>query len=428
MAVSSPDQLDVNGLISQMQAAQDCSTVSYSDSRRLLRAARNLVISLEKPANTLVAIAKGPVAHAALRVALKIRLFDKFDTEKATLEELSQRCGVDPLLMARIMRTLLCIGIFDEDGEETYIQNVLSKPFRNPTARAMFRGMAETTNIMPKLPDYLASLNYRNPDDRHHSFFSFAEQTDLNMYEWLQGHPEQLEIFNNFQTANAQLNEGSLQRVFKSLLVPDTGLATNLGQSEQNNDKVLFVDVGGGRAESLRTFRRNHPELEGRIVVEDLPKVVEGQGSTGGVESVAHDFFNPQPVKGMQHLLSTGPSKLSISNFQTFQSTLGFLNFSSPRLLYEFLEIQTLLTATELTEPSRSKHLLLPLRPPQLARQRLPRNPPPHHSRHDTRIQTHCQRHAPSDHQRRPSRVSLGHPDDCLRRHGAYREAMAGIA
>lgn len=60
---------------------------------------------------------------------------------------------------------------------------------------------------------------------------------------------------------------------------------------------MLFVDVGGGRGESLRTFRNDHPELNGRVVIEDLPKVVEGQE---GVEVIAHDFFAPQPVKGMQ--------------------------------------------------------------------------------------------------------------------------------
>lgn len=294
-----PDQLDVNGLISQLQAARHCSTISYDDSTRLLRAARNLVITLEKPVNRLVAIAKGPAAHAALRVALNIGLFEAFDTERATAEELAHRCAVDPLLMARIMRALLCIGIFDEDGEEVYAQNVLSEPLMNPAARAMIRGMAQTTEIMPKLPDYLASLNYRNPNDRHNSFFGFAHQSDLNMYEWLEARPEQMKIFNDFQSANAQLNEGSVQRIFKSLLVPDNCLGTHSGQSQESNDEVLFVDVGGGRGESLRIFRRNHPELRGRIIVEDLPKVVEGQEVEEGVDAIGHDFFTPQPVRGM---------------------------------------------------------------------------------------------------------------------------------
>lgn len=303
MAVAVPDKFDVQSLISQLHAARDCSDVSHGDNINLLRAARNLVVTLEKPANRLVAIAKGPAAHAALRVALKIRLFEAFDAKRATAEELAHRCGIDRLLMARIMRSLLCTGIFEEDGEEIYVQNLLSKPLMSPAARAMIRGMAETTDIMPKLPDYLASLNYRNPNDRHNSFFGFAHQTDLNMYEWLQAHPEQMEIFNEFQSANAHLNEGSVQHILKSLLASDKSLRTCSGESEQENDKILFVDVGGGRGESLRTFRKTHPQLNGRIIIEDLPKVIEGQEVAKGVEAIVHDFFSPQPVKGMQHPL-----------------------------------------------------------------------------------------------------------------------------
>lgn len=298
------NQLDVRGLISQLQAAQDYSTISHSDSTRLLRAARNLVTTLERPANRLVAIVKGPAAHAALRVAFKVRLFEAFDSERATAEELAHRCGVDPLLMTRIMRALRCIGIFDEDGENAYVQNLLSRPLMNPATRAMTRGMAETTDIMPKLPDYLASLKYRNPNDRHSTFFGFAHQTELNMYEWLQAHPEQMEIFNDFQSANARLNEGSVQRILEFLLASGDGLKMCSDQSEKSNDNVLFVDVGGGRGESIRMFRRNHPETRGRVIIEDLPKVVEGLEVEEGVEAIAHDFFTPQSVKGMQNIFT----------------------------------------------------------------------------------------------------------------------------
>ena len=295
MAGALPEQLDIDSLVSHLQAAQASTTISHSDSTRLLRAAQNLVTTLEKPANRLVAIAKGPAAHAALRVAFNIKLFEAFDSETSTAQDLAQRCGVDPVLMARIMRALLCIGIFDEVGEETYTHNLLSRPLMNPAARAMVRGMAETTDIMPKLPDYLASFNYRNPNDRHNSFFGFAHKTDLNMYEWLQAHPEQMKIFNDFQTANAELNEESVQRILASLL---DNPGTNADQSEQDYNKVLFVDIGGGRGEALRKFRRNHPELRGRVIIEDLPKVIEGQEVEEGVEAIAHDFFTPQPVTG----------------------------------------------------------------------------------------------------------------------------------
>ena len=305
MATISPHQLDVQTLLSQLQAAQASSTISPIDSDLLLRAAQNLVLKLERPPSRLVAIAKGPAAHAVLRVAFQIQLFEAFTAERATATELASRCNTDPILMARIMRALLFLGIFDEDGEETYVQNLLSRPLLDPAARAMIRGMAETTDIMPKLPAYLASLGYRNPNDRHNSFFGFAHQTELNMYEWLQAHPEQMEIFNDFQSANARLNEGSVQRILKSLLLPaGDSFGTDSGLSGQGEHRVLFVDVGGGRGESLRIFRRNHPEIRGRIVIQDLPKVVEGQEVIEGVEAIAHDFFTEQPIKGVHPFLS----------------------------------------------------------------------------------------------------------------------------
>lgn len=333
MATISPHQLNIQTLLSQLQAAQDhISTISPNDRTLLLRAAQTLVLKLEQPATRLVAIAKGPAAHAALRVAFQIKLFEAFTAERATATELASRCDTDPTLMARIMRALLCLGIFDEVGEETYVQNLLSRPLRDPAARAMIRGMAETTDIMPKLPAYLASLGYRNPNDRHNSFFGFAHQTELNMYEWLQEHPEQMEIFNEFQSANAQLNEGSVQRILQSLLLPaDDDFGTDSEMSGQGDDRVLFVDVGGGRGESLRTFRRNHPELRGRIILEDLPKVVEGQEVVEGVEAIAHDFFTEQPIKGMPPSLSLGRPKQPCSATAVLPSHTQLLNFPCPR-------------------------------------------------------------------------------------------------
>ncbi len=50
---------------------------------------------LQKPTNRLVVIGKKPTKHAALRVALEIRLFEAFDTERATAEELAHRYCID---------------------------------------------------------------------------------------------------------------------------------------------------------------------------------------------------------------------------------------------------------------------------------------------------------------------------------------------
>ena len=71
---------------------------------------------------------------------------------------------------------------------------------------------------------------------------------------------------------------------------------------------VVLVDVGGGRGHDVGAFRRRmgpvFPE-GGRVVLEDLPAVLEDAGKLeGGVERVEYDFFTPQVVLGESRLSS----------------------------------------------------------------------------------------------------------------------------
>ena len=64
----------------------------------------------------------------------------------------------------------------------------------------------------------------------------------------------------------------------------------------------MLVDVGGGRGHDVSAFRRRMgPEFPegGRVVLEDLPAVLEDAGKLEeGVEKVGYDFFTPQVVVG----------------------------------------------------------------------------------------------------------------------------------
>lgn len=56
------------------------------------------------------------------------------------------------------------------------------------------------------------------------------------------------------------------------------------------------------------------PGLKGRMIVQDLPKIIGDQSSEYGLEAMAHNFFNPQPVKVMNsrlNVLLVSPSFLS---------------------------------------------------------------------------------------------------------------------
>ncbi|KAF2679516.1 S-adenosyl-L-methionine-dependent methyltransferase [Lentithecium fluviatile CBS 122367] len=59
---------------------------------------------------------------------------------------------------------------------------------------------------------------------------------------------------------------------------------------------ILLVDVGGGVGHDVVAFQRKFPYLQGKLVFQDLPIVVEAAKDVpAGIESIGHEFFQ-QPV------------------------------------------------------------------------------------------------------------------------------------
>ena len=70
---------------------------------------------------------------------------------------------------------------------------------------------------------------------------------------------------------------------------------------------VFLVDIGGGKDHDLQELCRKHPNLPGRLVLQDLPAVIEEAKTSGLDESILpmnHDFFAEQPVLGVSAALT----------------------------------------------------------------------------------------------------------------------------
>lgn len=67
-----------------------------------------------------------------------------------------------------------------------------------------------------------------------------------------------------------------------------------------DND-VAIVDVGGGRGQALETIREDWPTIKGRMVLQDLPNVIEDARTKGVppfIETIPGSFFEGQSIKG----------------------------------------------------------------------------------------------------------------------------------
>lgn len=68
-------------------------------------------------------------------------------------------------------------------------------------------------------------------------------------------------------------------------------------------DRVLMCDVGAGLGHQSVDFRKHHPELKGRVVIEDL-KLVQDMITNHdelkelNIDIQQHDFMQKQPIEG----------------------------------------------------------------------------------------------------------------------------------
>lgn len=109
-----------------------------------------------------------------------------------------------------------------------------------------------------------------------------------DFFEWLHTQPKQFETFSSAMAASSAIGELKAVKMLSGLF-PHT---------ETAKDETLVVDVGGGRGKILNELRKARPDLEGTMIVQDLPKEIEGREPGHGVHAMAYDFFTLQPIKG----------------------------------------------------------------------------------------------------------------------------------
>lgn len=141
------------------------------------------------------------------------------------------------------------------------------------------------------LPAFLKRTGYRNPTNSHDCPFQTGNQTRFHYFEFLENHPEYARQFNAYMSFYHQGRPGWMD------FYDVRRLCSNIGP-----DDVLLVDIGGNVGHDLSEFKRKWPDAPGRLILQDLPKVIKHAKESGlpsYIEPMEHDFFTEQPIKGM---------------------------------------------------------------------------------------------------------------------------------
>ena len=161
-----------------------------------------------------------------------------------------------------------------------------------------------------KLPLFLEETKYQNPTDHLNCAFQSAFGVKTGYFPWVTA-PEQSRYLEKFNLWMIGQREG------RASWLDIFPINEQLGSEfSGKTDSVMLVDVGGGLGHEVEALQTKYPDLPGRLILQDLAETLQQVDKTQvRFEVMAHDFFTPQPIRGMLTCKSAKSNCLLISLF-----------------------------------------------------------------------------------------------------------------
>ncbi|KAL9576993.1 MAG: hypothetical protein Q9212_006660 [Teloschistes hypoglaucus] len=216
--------------------------------------------------------------------------------------QLAKAKMADPLLISRIMRYMVAGRLVGETAPDQYVASKKTYVFADPHIENSIRFFHAVSNpTFQALPEFLKETGYQN--EPMSNAFQKGHGTELELFPWLQERPNDLK---NFQ-AIMQINKDNSE----TYVVPFDDSVS------RGHDGVVFVDIGGNVGHRAAEVLSKHPELAGRVMVQDRGEVIQCHPDIKGIQWLEHDFFKTQPVKGakyyyLRHILHNWSSNEAI--------------------------------------------------------------------------------------------------------------------
>jgi hypothetical protein len=218
------------------------------------------------PQQTLMSLASGYWAPRCLHVIAEIGVADQLGESSQTPEALAEAVGAHPQSLARVLRLLASLGVFEEiDGR--FRHSAASRLLRSdhPQSQRSFvrmMGMSEHWAAYGELEHSVRTGEA-----------ALRRIVASGMFEFLAAHPQRSRLFAEAMTGKSQATISDIVRSYDFSGLP------------------LIADVGGGRGHLLQAVLAATPGAKGLLC--DLPHVIstlEGVASER-ITLLAVDFF-----------------------------------------------------------------------------------------------------------------------------------------
>ncbi|KAI9702721.1 MAG: hypothetical protein M1820_006105 [Bogoriella megaspora] len=260
------------------------------DSRdALLRQLHEIISSLETSEQTATRVALLPLQTSAARIGQNLKIFETLtNSGPKSVDELQTTTKAHPRTLGRLLRYMASVGFIREIDANHFEANHTSQNLATPAAMATVTHFFENgIPLFYEMPKFLGNNNYQDVTDGKSTVFQSAYKTDLDAYEWFPKNPEQ---------RNALIQYMAVQGKVKGRWLDEYPIKSYTASWDPQ--LPVFVDVGGNVGRSCALFKSHFPEVPGRVILQDLGHTLTQAMQTPGVETIAHDIFEPQPVKG----------------------------------------------------------------------------------------------------------------------------------
>ncbi|ROV87606.1 hypothetical protein VSDG_09603 [Cytospora chrysosperma] len=247
--------------------------------REIISSLQDFAFSLENTHETIHRIGHMNSQAATVQVGIDLGLFKLLvqSNTPVTIAQIAEMTGAEPDLLIK------------EAGKGIYSASHVTHNLSEKVAEAglsHYFGIAAPQSQV--LPAFLRKNGYKNPTDGSHTPFGMAFQTTDIPYIWFSKHPENLQHFNDYM---------ALRRTSDLTWLAKYPVAEEAAGWPV--EKPLYVNVGGGVGHQCAQFKERFPDLSlpGRLILQDMPHSIEKALPTLGVQNMAYNFFEPQPVK-----------------------------------------------------------------------------------------------------------------------------------
>lgn len=272
---------------------------------------------------------QGIANHDAFDFVVRKKVWEHVDGDGASYKTLSGKTGVNEFALKRVLRALMAQRLFVEHNgivKHSAASKVISN---DPMLAQTLVDTVEEMKVRPigflgralelfpeaqELDECAASLAYTPADVQQKALNGNEKDSKLwTFYQYIGASPERTLQFGRTMALAESQPGYSLQYLvegFDWAGLPGGG---------------TVIDVGGSHGETAFALAKKAPQL--RFIVQDRKEVIEslpsitrkdGEGNIpANVEFMAHDFFDPQPIRGakvilLRRILHNWPDKYAI--------------------------------------------------------------------------------------------------------------------